>query len=40
MRLCSQRLLRLFGALVVAAILGFLLLPALVVALAAFNGRA
>jgi putative spermidine/putrescine transport system permease protein len=34
------RLLRLFGALVVAAILGFLLLPAIVVALAAFNGRA
>jgi putative spermidine/putrescine transport system permease protein len=32
--------LRLLGALVVAAILGFLLLPALVVALAAFNGRA
>jgi putative spermidine/putrescine transport system permease protein len=39
-RLSSQRLLRLFGALVVAAILGFLLLPAIVVALAAFNGRA
>jgi putative spermidine/putrescine transport system permease protein len=38
--LFSQRALRLFGALVVAAILGFLLLPAVVVALAAFNGRA
>jgi putative spermidine/putrescine transport system permease protein len=36
----SRRLLRLFGALVVAAILGFLLLPAIVVALAAFSGRA
>jgi putative spermidine/putrescine transport system permease protein len=39
-RLSSQRLPRLFGALVVGAILGFLLLPAIVVALAAFNGRA
>jgi putative spermidine/putrescine transport system permease protein len=39
-RLSSRRWLRLFGALVVAAILGFLLLPAVVVALAAFNGRA
>jgi putative spermidine/putrescine transport system permease protein len=39
-RLPARRLLRLFGALVVAAILGFLLLPAIVVALAAFNGRA
>jgi putative spermidine/putrescine transport system permease protein len=40
MRFSSQRLLRLFGTLVVTAILGFLLLPAIVVALAAFNGRA
>jgi putative spermidine/putrescine transport system permease protein len=40
MRLSSQRPLRLFGALIVAAILGFLLLPAMVVALAAFNDRA
>jgi putative spermidine/putrescine transport system permease protein len=39
-RLSSQRALRLFGALVVTAILGFLLLPAIVVGLAAFNGRA
>jgi putative spermidine/putrescine transport system permease protein len=39
-RLSSQRLLRLFGVLVVFAILAFLLLPAIVVALAAFNGRA
>jgi len=39
-RFSSQRLLRLFGALVVTAVLGFLLLPAIVVALAAFNGRA
>jgi putative spermidine/putrescine transport system permease protein len=39
-RLPARRLLRLFGTLVVAAILGFLLLPALVAALAAFNGRA
>jgi putative spermidine/putrescine transport system permease protein len=38
--LYSQRLLGLFGALVVTAILGFLLLPAVVVAVAAFNGRA
>ena len=36
----SQRLLRLLGAVTVTAILGFLLLPALVVTLAAFNGRA
>ena len=36
----SQRLLRLVGAVTVTAILGFLLLPALVVTLAAFNGRA
>ena len=36
----ARRLLRLVGALVVAAILAFLLLPAIVVALAAFNGRA
>jgi putative spermidine/putrescine transport system permease protein len=36
----SQRLLRLSGAFVVIAILGFLLLPAVVVTLAAFNGRA
>ena len=39
-RLSSQRVLRLLGTLMVAAILGFLLLPAIVVALAAFNGRA
>jgi putative spermidine/putrescine transport system permease protein len=39
-RLAARPSLRLLGALVVAAILGFLLLPALVVALAAFNGRA
>jgi putative spermidine/putrescine transport system permease protein len=39
-RLPARPLLHLLGALVVAAILGFLLLPALVVALAAFNGRA
>src|SRR3954470_18785847 len=36
----SQRLLRLVGAVTVTAILGFLLLPALVVTMAAFNGRA
>jgi putative spermidine/putrescine transport system permease protein len=36
----SQRLLRFLGRIVVAAILGFLLLPVLVVTLAAFNGRA
>jgi putative spermidine/putrescine transport system permease protein len=40
LRFSSQRLLRLFGAVMVVAILGFLLLPAIVVALAAFNGRA
>src|SRR5258708_26724882 len=39
-RLPSGKLLRLFGKLTVAAILGFLLLPAVVVTLAAFNGRA
>jgi len=39
-RLSSQRLLRLFGAVVVTTILGFVLLPAIVVTLAAFNGRA
>jgi putative spermidine/putrescine transport system permease protein len=36
----SDTLLRVIGAIVVAAILGFLLLPAVVVTLAAFNGRA
>jgi putative spermidine/putrescine transport system permease protein len=36
----SQRLLRALGGIVVAAILGFLVLPAFVVTLAAFNGRA
>jgi putative spermidine/putrescine transport system permease protein len=36
----SQQFLRIFGAVVVIAILGFVLLPALVVTLAAFNGRA
>ena len=36
----TQRLLRPLGALTVIAILGFLLLPAIVVTLAAFNGRA
>jgi putative spermidine/putrescine transport system permease protein len=36
----SQKLLRLLGWMTVAAILGFLLLPALVVTLAAFNSRA
>jgi len=35
-----QRLLRPLGAVTVMAILGFLLLPAIVVTLAAFNGRA
>jgi putative spermidine/putrescine transport system permease protein len=39
-RLSSQRLLRLLGGLIVIAVLGFLLLPAIVVTLAAFNGRA
>jgi putative spermidine/putrescine transport system permease protein len=39
-RLRSDQLLRLAGAIVVIAILGFLLLPAVVVTLAAFNGRA
>ena len=39
-RLPSGKLLRLFGTLIVIAILGFLLLPAIVVTLAAFNGRA
>jgi putative spermidine/putrescine transport system permease protein len=36
----SQKLLRLFGAITVTAILGFLVLPAFVVTLAAFNGKA
>ena len=39
-RLPSGKLLRLFGTLIVIAILGFLLLPAIVVTLAAFNDRA
>src|ERR1700716_1306583 len=39
-RLLSQKLLRLLGGVTVTAILGFLLLAALVVSLAAFNGRA
>jgi len=39
-RALSQRLFAFAGVLVVAAILGFLVLPAVVVALAAFNGRA
>ena len=39
-RLSSARLLRLIGVIVVTGVLGFLLLPAVVVALAAFNGRA
>ena len=38
--LLSRRLLRLLGGVTVTAILGFLLLPALVVTLAAFNGKA
>jgi putative spermidine/putrescine transport system permease protein len=38
--LLSQKLLRLLGGATVAAILGFLLLPAVVVTLAAFNSRA
>ena len=36
----SHKLLRLLGVITVTAIIGFLLLPALVVTLAAFNGRA
>src|SRR5262249_59088658 len=36
----SQQLLRMLGAAIVTAILGFVLLPAFVVTLAAFNGRA
>ena len=40
MRLPSQPLLRLLGGVTVGAILGFLLLPALVVTFAAFNSRA
>jgi putative spermidine/putrescine transport system permease protein len=40
MRLNSQHLLRLLGGVTVTAILGFVLLPAFVVTLAAFNGRA
>jgi putative spermidine/putrescine transport system permease protein len=39
-RRLSQRLLRLAGILAVVAILGFLVLPAVVVTLAAFNSRA
>src|ERR1700704_6664476 len=39
-RLLSQKLLRLLGGVTVTAIVGFLLLPALVVTLAAFNNRA
>jgi putative spermidine/putrescine transport system permease protein len=39
-RLSSDKLHRLVGAIVVTAVLGFLLLPAVVVALAAFNDRA
>jgi len=39
-RLNSQQLLRMLGAAIVTAILGFVLLPAFVVTLAAFNGRA
>src|SRR5215467_13533004 len=39
-RLPSQWLLRLLGGITVSAILGFLLLPRLVVTLAAFNSRA
>src|SRR5262245_5058231 len=39
-RVPSQPLLRLLGGVTVGAILGFLLLPALVVTLAAFNSRA
>jgi putative spermidine/putrescine transport system permease protein len=40
LRLPSHKLLRLLGGATVAAILGFLLLPAVVVTLAAFNSRA
>jgi putative spermidine/putrescine transport system permease protein len=40
MRLTWEKLLRLIRGTVVAAILGFLVLPAVVVTLAAFNGRA
>src|SRR3954447_21133985 len=36
----SNKLLRLLGVITVTAILGFVLLPAVVVTLAAFNGRA
>src|SRR5215510_14379726 len=39
-RQLPQRLLRLLGVIIVVAILGFVLLPAVVVTLAAFNGRA
>src|SRR5215475_9279441 len=39
-RFLSQRLLRALGGITVAAILGFLVLPAFVVTLAAFNNRA
>jgi putative spermidine/putrescine transport system permease protein len=39
-RLPSQRLLRLIGAVIVVAILAFLVLPAFVVTLAAFNSKA
>jgi putative spermidine/putrescine transport system permease protein len=40
LRLSSDRLLRLIGQITVLAILGFLMLPAFVVTLAAFNGKA
>src|SRR5882757_6000722 len=36
----SQRLLRMLGSITVVAILGFVMLPAVVVTLAAFNGKA
>lgn len=39
-RSLSQRMLKAAGVLIVVAILGFLVLPAIVVTLAAFNGRA
>jgi putative spermidine/putrescine transport system permease protein len=39
-KLVSQKLLRLLGGVIVLAILGFVMLPAFVVTLAAFNGRA
>src|SRR5262245_6202563 len=39
-RLPSQRLLRLIGAVIVLAIIAFLVLPAFVVTLAAFNSKA